>query len=84
MTSQPSAKAKLVKINCEILIRGVLFSASKMQQLTRESGSPQPPTTWPVCAPPLARSWIRSCVLSCAVLVMVVWFNDSDYNDVQS
>ena len=33
-----------------------------MQQLIRESGSPKPSTTWPVCAPPLANSWIRPCV----------------------
>ena len=32
-----------------------------MQQLTRKSGSPQPSTTWPVCAPPLASSWIHPC-----------------------
>ena len=30
----------MVKINSEILLKGVLFAASNMQQLTRESGSP--------------------------------------------
>ena len=36
----------MAKINCETLLSGdYYFAASKMQQLTRESSSPQPPTT---------------------------------------
>ena len=37
----------------------VIVYCLKMQQPTRESGFPQPFTTQPVCAPPLASSWIR-------------------------
>ena len=35
----------MTKISSEILLRGVLFAASKMQQLVGGSGSPYPPTT---------------------------------------
>ena len=55
----------MTKISSEILLRGVLFAASKNAATSKRIWLSLTTYNLPVCAPPPARSWIRPCTSLC-------------------